>query len=122
MEVQPVSALLKPYILPKVNQTASTMPTNTAIKQACRQAQRFLGEIKHSGGGKLPHFAERVFRFSGNTCLSFIIERNLLEAYPADQSANIFSTLLKTVELIQSPCGLSTEIAVVSNGKFTSLM
>ena len=32
IEVQPVSALLKPYILPKVNQTASMIPTNTAIK------------------------------------------------------------------------------------------
>ena len=54
--------------------------------QTCCQPKRLFREIQHGRRGKLPHFAERIFRFTGNPGFPLIIKRHLLITEPAYQS------------------------------------
>ncbi len=59
-----------------------------------RQTQRLLREIKHCRRRKFQHLTNRIFRLAGDTRLTLIIKRHLMEAHPAYQATDIFSPFL----------------------------
>ena len=93
IEVQPTSALLKPNRQDYTDQYGYKPETR-------RQTQRLLREIKHCRRREFQHLTNRIFRLAGDTRLTLIIKRHLVEAHPAYQATDIFSPFLKTVELI----------------------